>query len=186
MKKLWNVRLLSILVVVIGCISLIWCWNSWTWNSSLSVNIYWFELNYNGNIELKKAQLKTDDLDEILDLYQEVWDNSEYRDSLLIAEKHAQWLWANAFAVDNLDTLENQWLSLSNIKKTQIRTEKYWEEINAVLVEYEITQWLISEIPVLYVSQLFVPNGETMVLMSFISENQSSRLSASNMFKNIK
>ena len=103
-----------------------------------------------------------------MDLYQEVWDNSEYRDSLLIAEKHAQWLWANAFAVDNLDTLENQWLSLSNIKKTQIRLEKYWEEINAVLVEYEITQWLINEIPVLYVSQLFVPNGETMVLMSFI------------------
>ena len=179
-------KLLWILVVIVGCISLIWCWNSWTWDSSLSVNIYWFELNYNGNIELKKVQLKTDDIDEILDLYQEVWDDSEYRDSLLIAEKHAQWLWANAFAMDNLDTLENQWLSLSNVKNTQIRLEKYWEEIMAVLVEYEITQWLINEIPLLYVSQLFVPNGETMVLMSFVTENQSSRSGASNMFRNIK
>ena len=179
-------KLLWIFIVIVCCLSLIWCWNSWTWDNSLSLNIYWFELLYSGKIELEKVPLKADDLDEISDLYQEVWNNTEYRDSLLIAERHAQWLWANAFVEDNLDTLENQWLSLSNIKKTQIRFEKQWEKINSVLVEYEITKWLIDEIPLLYVSQLFIPSGESMVLISFISEDQSSRLNVSNMFKNIK
>ena len=181
-----NIKLLWILIGVIGCFSLIWCWGSWTWDSNLSVNIYWFELNYNGKTNLEKVQLKTDDLDEIIDLYQEVWSEWEYKDSLLIAEKHAKWRWCNVFAQDNLDTLEDQWLSLSDVKKTQIKLEKYGEKVNAVLVEYEITKWLISDIPLLYVSQLFLPNDENMILMSFITEDQSSRDSVSNMFKNIK
>lgn len=163
-----------------------WCWGSWTWNAYSSVNIYWFNLEYSKNINLEKVPLRTDDLDEIIDLYQEVWDNSEYRDSLLIAEKYAQWLWANAFAQENLDMLEEQWLTLSDIKKTQIALNKYGEKINAVLVEYTITKWLINDLPLLYVSQLFIPKDNDMVLMSFITENKSSHLSALEMFKNIK
>lgn len=163
---------------------LIWCWSSST--NSFSVNEYWFDLSYNWDVNLERVQLKTDDMEEVVDLFQEVWDNPEYRDSLLIAEKHAQWLWPNAFMQDNLDTLKDQWLTLSNIEKTQIWLERYGEEFNAVLVEYEITEWLINDIPLLYVSQLFVPNGEDMVLMSFITEDKSSRLNASKMFKNIK
>lgn len=182
----YNIKLLWVLIGLISCFSLVWCWDSWTWNSKLSMDISWFELNYNGEVELKKLQLKSDDLDEIIDLYQEVWDGSGYKDSLLVAEKHAQWLWANAFAQDNLDTLENQWLDLSNVRKTQIWLKRYWEEFNAVMVEYEIIGWLINDIPLLYVSQLFVLNDENMILMSFITEDQSSRASASNMFKNIK
>lgn len=164
------------------------CWNSWTWTWSekFSVNLYWFDLEYNGNVNLERVQLKADDLNEIVDLYQEVWDDSEYKDSLLVAEKYAQWLWPNAFAQDNLDTLKNQWLTLSNVQKTQIWLERYGEKINAVLVEYEITKWLINEIPLLYISQLFIPDENSMILMSFITENQSSHLSASSMFKNIK
>lgn len=179
-------KLLLTLIWIICCFSLIWCWNSKAWNKNLSVNVYGFELNYNGKNELSKVPLKSDDLSEIIDLYQEVWDDLIYRDSLLIAEKNAQWLWANAFAQDNLDTLENYWLTLSNIKKTQIWLEQYGEKINAVLVEYEITDWLIKEVPLLYVSELFVSNNEDIVLMSFITEDSSSRLSASDMFKNIK
>lgn len=164
---------------------LAWCWNTWSWDS-LSLDVYWFELVYNGKINLEKVALMEDDMDEIVDLYQEVWNDSEYKDSLLIAEKYAQWLWANAFAQDNLDTLENQWLTLWDIEKTQIWVEMYWEKVNAVLVEYEITEWFIKGIPLLYVCQLFVPNDENMILMSFITEDKSSHLSASNMFKNIK
>ena len=174
------------MIWIIGCFSLIWCWNSWIWAGSLSVDVYGFKLNYNGKTQFERVQLKTDDLDEIIDLYQEMWDELKYKDSLLIAEKYAQWLWANAFLQDNLNTLENHWLILSNVKKTQIILERYWEKINAVLVEYEITEWLVDEIPLLYVSQLFVPNSENMILMSFITEEQSSRTNASNMFKNIK
>ena len=165
---------------------LAWCWNSWVWNNNFHINAYWFKLEYSWESELERVNLKTDDLDEIVDLYQEIWDNSEYKDSLLIAEKFAQWLWANAFAQDNLEALEDQWLTLSNIKKTQIWLEKYWKNINAVLVEYEITQWLTNDVPLLYVSQLFVPNNNSIILMSFISESKSSSVSASNMFKNIK
>lgn len=171
---------------LVCCFSLTWCWDSWNWNGSLSVNVHGFELKYSGKVNLEKIQLKTDDLGEIIDLYQEVWDNSEYKDSLLIAEKYAQWLWANAFAQDNLDTLENHWLELSNLKKDQIWLKKDGKEINAVLIEYEITEWLINEIPLLYFSQLFVPNDETMILMSFITEDKSSRSNVSNMFRNIK
>lgn len=146
----------------------------------------WFELEYNGEVKLERVALMKDDMDEIIDLYQEVWNESEYKDSLLVAEKYAQWLWANAFTQDNLDTLKNQWLSLTNIEKTQIWVEIEGEKTNAVLVEYEITEGFISDIPLLYVSQLFIPNDENMILMSFITEDQSSHLSASKMFKNIK
>ena len=150
------------------------------------MNIYWFSLEYNKNIDLEKVPLRTSDLDEIIDLYQEVWDSSEYRDSLLIAEKYAQWLWANAFAQDNLDMLEEQWLTLSDIKKTQIALNKYGEKINVVLVEYTITEWLINDLPLLYISQLFIPKDNDMILMSYITENKSSHVSALDMFKKIK
>ena len=77
-------------------------------------------------------------------------------------------------------------MTLSNINKTQIWFKKAWEDINAVLVEYEITKWLIADIPLLYVSQLFVPKDYDMVLMSYITEDKQSHLNASKMFKNIK
>lgn len=163
-----------------------WCGSSWSGSSNFSENIFWYDLDYNGNVKLERVWLNSDDLDEIVDLFQEVWDNVWYRDSLLIAEKYAQWLWANAFAQDNLDSLQEQWLALSGIQKTQIWLKDSWKKIIGVLVEYEITQWLVSEIPLLYVSQLFIPRGDNMVLMSFITEDQSSHLSALDMFKNIK
>jgi len=170
----------------VASILLAGCWDSLTWGHSFSSNIYWFDLEYNGNIELERVKLKADDLNEIIDLYQEIWENIDYRDSLLVAEKYAQWLWPNAFAQDNIDTLKDQWLTISNEKKTQIKLAKDKNKINLVLVEYEITKWLIDGIPLLYVSQLFVPSGENIVLMSFITEDKSSHLSASNMFKNIR
>jgi hypothetical protein len=170
--------------VLVSCL-LTWCWGSWSWES-LSLDVYWFELKYDGEVNLERVALKKDDMDEILDLYQEVWNDSEYKDSLLVAEKYAQWLWANAFAQDNIDTLKNQWLTLADITKTQIWIEMYGEKINAVLVEYEITEWFIKDVPLLYISQLFIPDEDNMILMSFITENKSSHLSASNMFKNIK
>lgn len=179
-KPLWVILCLSI-----GFL-LSWCWGGWTSNSDFSVNVYWFDLNYNGNVKLERVWLKTDDLDEIVDLFQEAWNNSEYKDSLLIAEKYAQWLWVNAFAQDNLDTLEKQWLTLSDVKKTQIWLNNHWENINAVLVEYEIVEWLVDEFPLLYVSQLFIPKDNEMVLMSYITESKSSHSNALNMFKNIK
>lgn len=181
-----NLNLLLLTFVFLGCLSLSWCWGSWTWDNDFSITKYWFNLNYNWTVDLEKVQLKTDDLDEIIDLYQEAWDDLKYRDSLLIAEKFAQWLWANALAQDNLNTLEKQWLKISNIKKTQIWLKKYWESINTVLIEYEITEWLINDIPLLYVSQLFIPNDKNIILMSFITEDKYSRSSASNMFKNIR
>ena len=181
-----NLKLLWIVFGIFACFPLSWCWNSWSGDDIFSINEHWFNLNYNGNIKFERLQLKTNDLDEIIDLYQEAWDDLKYRDSLLFAEKYSQWLWANAFAQGNLDNLVAQWLTISGIKKIQISLKKYWENINMVLVEYEISKWLINDIPLLYVSQLFVPQGENILLMSFITEDKSSRSSVSNMFKNIK
>lgn len=155
------------------------------WDDGFSENIYWFELNYAGNTQLERVLLSEDDLDEIVDLFQEVWDNIWYRDSLLVAVNYAHWLWINAFAQDNLDTLESQWLTLSNVQKHQIWLYKNGKKIDCVLVEYEITQWLVSEIPLLYVSELFVPRGDDILFMSFITEDRASHLSAMDMFKNI-
>ena len=90
------------------------------------------------------------------------------------------------FCVYNLETLQELWLTLSDIKKTQIWIEMNEKINNCVLVEYQITEWLVDELPLLYVSQLFIPRGNDMILMSFITENQSSHLSALNMFKNIR
>ena len=129
---------------------------------------------------------ETDDLSEIVDLYQEEWDDILYRDSLLIAQKYSQWLWINTFAQENLDVLEDQWLVLSNIDKKQIIIEKEWEKVNIVLVEYEIIEWLIPEIPRLYLSQLFIPEWGNVWLVSFITENLSSRNIVSKAFQRIK
>ena len=76
-----------------------------------------------------------DDLDEIIDLYQEVWDNVWYRDSLLVAGKYAQWLWVNAFAQSNLNTLYDYDLTIENIQKTQINIKDKNQNTNAVLLE---------------------------------------------------
>ena len=181
-----RIGLLSCAFGFVVCLFLYWCWDSWAWNGNISLDIYWFNFEYAGSVDLEKVPLKTDDLDEIIDLYQEVWNNSEYKDSLLIAEKFAQWLWVNTFAQENLDTLEEQWLTIDDVQKTQILLNKYWEKINTVLVEYKISGWLISDLPLLYVSQLFVPKNKDMIVMSFITEKKSSHTNASNMFKNIK
>ena len=189
MMKIWKyyLRILFVVLFVSVGFLLIWCWDSWDKNATSSINVGWFELHYNGGIKFEKVRLKADDLDEIDDLFQEVWsDSSDFKDSLLIARKYNQWMWVNAFAQDNLDTLKDRGLTLSKIEKTQIWIEKHWEKINAVLVEYEITQWLVDEIPLLYVSQLFIPQNKDMILMSFITENHSSQSSASSMFKNVK
>lgn len=150
------------------------------------MNVLWFEIEKNIKVDLEKVQLKSDDAEDIIDLFQEVWNDVSFRDSLLIAERYAQWLWTNAFAQDNIDILEEHWLELSNMNKTQIRLQKGDEEMNLVLVEYEITNWLIPEIPVLYVSQLFIPYDNDIIMMSFITEDSSSRSSVSSMFKDIK
>ena len=187
MLPLWkHLRLLLVLSTLFLCFTLIGCWSSGNYGNEFSINVAWYNLVYNWNIELKKVELKTDDLDEIIDLYQEVGDNVWYRDSLLIAEKYDQWLWINAFAQGNLDTLEAQWLTLNNLKKTQIKLTNKSENKNAVLVEYEITKWFIEEIPVLYVSQLFIPDGHNVKLISFITEDKSSHSSAVKMLKNIQ
>ena len=168
------------------CFLLTWCWSGWLGDTEFYENIYGIELNYNGNVKLERVWLKTDDLDEITDLFQEAWDNSDFRDSLLIAKKYSQGLLANAFSQDNLDALEKWWLELSNIKKTQIWLDKYWDKLVAVLVEYEIVWWFIDEVPLIYVSQLFVPKDDEMILMSYVTEDKSSHLNALDMFKNIK
>jgi len=166
------------------CLTLIWCGSDESYEkyeNQFTVNVAWYDLVYNWNVELWKVALMTDDLDEIIDLYQEVWDDVWYRDSLLIAWKSAQWLWVNAFAQDNLDTLESQWLTISDVKKTQIKLEN----VDAVLVDYKVTGWLAEEIPLLYVSQLFVQDGYNIKLVSFVTEDTSSHSSAVKMLKNI-
>lgn len=180
-----NLKLLTVLSISSICFVLCWCESDWGSDGKYVTSVAWYNLMYNWGVNLWKVALKTDDLNEITSLYQEIWDNVWYRDSLLIAEKYGQWLGVNAFAQDNLDTLEKQWLTLSDVKKTQITLKKKSENINAVLVDYKITEWFIEEVPLLYISQLFIPDGYNIELVSFITEDSSSHSSAVNMLKNI-
>lgn len=150
------------------------------------MNVSGFELDYVWKVKLSKVALKTDDLDDIIDLYQEEWNDVWYRDSLLIAQRYSQWLWINTFAQENLDVLEENNLTLSNINKKQLLLEREWKNVNAVLVEYEIVEWFVEEIPKLYISQLFIPDWNMVLLMSYITENSASRNSMSNAFKQVK
>lgn len=177
---------LSLLFSILACFLLVWCWWGWTSDNELVVNIWWYELGYNWNVKLSKVALKTDDLTEVVDLYQEEWEDVWYRDSLLIAQRYSQWLWINTFVESNLDTLEDHELTLSNIKKKQIFLEREGKEINAVLVEYQITEWFIEEIPTLYFSQFFIPDWTNVWLISFITESSTSRNNMSKAFKQIK
>ena len=143
-------------------------------------------LVYNGDVPLEQVTLRSDEIDEITALYQEVWDDVGYKDSLLIAEKYSQWMWINAFVQSNLDTLYDYNLTLSNVKKTQIIIKYKNQNRKAVLLEYEITDWFIESIPLLYMSQLFIENDWSIILASYSTENSQDRDYASNMFKNIK
>ena len=186
MWYIWkNLKLLTKFFVWFLCFALVWCGSNWDNGDKFVVNVAWYSLIYNWNVELWKVALKTDDLDEIVDLYQEIWDDVWYRDSLLVAEKYDQWLWINTFAQSNLDILEEKWLTIADLRKTQIKLERESEMINAVLVEYKITWWLIEKLPLLYVSQLFIPDDHNVILISFITEDSSSHSSAVKMFKNI-
>lgn len=180
-KKIWLCLLFSLLL----CFLLAWCGDNWNRKSNFSIDVSGFELNYGWNVKLSKVALKTDDLDDIIDLYQEEWDDVWYKDSLLIAQKYSQ-LGVNAFVQENLDAFEEYDLVLSNINKKQILFEKDWEDVNAVLLEYEIIEWFVEEIPKLYVSQFFIPDWKIIVLMSYITEDPSSRNSMSNAFKMMK
>jgi len=187
MKEIWMVKKWFVLLFsVCLCFLLFWCWSKWNKSNKLTVNVAWFSVNYAWNVNLSKVALKEDDLSEIVDLYQEVWDDVWYRDSLLVAQRYSQWLGINAFVQENLDVLENYNLSLWNLAKKQILLERDWKTINAVLVDYDITEWFIPEIPALYISQLFVPDWNMVSLVSFITENSSVRKSMSNAFKEIK
>ena len=181
-----NSKLLLPVIWFLVCFMLIWCWDSWNGNNRTIIDLSWYKIQYNWDITLWKVALKTDDLDEITELYEEVWDNLWYRDSLLIAQKYDQWFGVNAFAQNNLDVLSEQWLELSDIKKTQIKINKENEDINAVLVEYKIVGWLISSLPSLYISQLFIPDNHNIKLISFITESSSSNSAAVNMLKNVR
>ena len=130
--------------------------------------------------------MNNDDLDEIIDLYEEVWENLKYKDSLLIAEKYSHWLWINAFIQQNLDVLEDYDLTINNLRKTQIQFKNDNKKYSSVLVEYEISEWFIPEVPLLYISQLFIAKWDNILLISFTTEDSSSRNNMSNSLKKIK
>lgn len=181
-----NFKRFLFLTISCACFLIAWCWNSNSWNHQIALDVFWFQLEGNTKVELQRVGLKTEDLEEIVDLYQEVWNSAEYKDSLLIAKKYSKWLGANAFIQDNLEILQNNWLDLANINTTQVQLKKKKERYNAVLLEYEIAGWLIDEIPLLYVSQLFIPKENDIVLVSYITEDLTSSSNISNLFKNIK
>lgn len=180
-----NIKKIWFLFCVWVCLIIAWCDASLN-NNSFSFHVSDFLLTYNGNVKLEELGLKADDNDDIIALYQEAWDNIGYKDSLLIAEKYSQWLWVNAFAQSNIDTLYDYNLSIENITKTQLNIEDKKGKRNAVLVEYDITSWFVESIPALYMSQLFIENDTNIILMSYSTESTQSREYASNMFKNIK
>ena len=180
-KKIW------IFALGLLCLLSMWCGNkSSNVNNEIELFVSGFSVKYDGNVKLEKVYLNDSDLSEIIELYQETWSKIDYKDSLLVAEKYDQWLWVNAFVQQNLDSLEVQGLSLDNIKKTQIWINKKWNKIGGVLVEYEITKWFISSVPLLYMSQLFIPGNDSIILFSYMTESSSAHSYASNMLKNVK
>ena len=52
-------------------------------------------------------------------------------------------------------------------------------------MDYKITEWFIEEVPLVYISQLFIPNGYNVELISYITEDSSAHDSAVNMLKNV-
>ena len=186
MNKIWaNRRCFWLIFCILACFFLVWC-GGWGNKNELVLNVWNFELEYAWNVKLSKVALKTDDLDEIVDLYQEEWDVVVYRDSLLIAKRYSQWLGIGAFVQGNLDSLEENGLTLSNINKKWVQIDKDDKKIDSVLVEYQISEWLIDELPVLFLCQLFIPDWNEVWLLSFISDDLSTHESMLSTFKHIK
>lgn len=162
-----------------------WCWDSTSETSNYTINSEGLTLKYNWNIKLEKVLLKNSDPKDIIDIYQEN-NNTDYKDSLIIAKWFNKWDWVNLFVQNNLDTLEHQWLTITNIKKKQLSKTINNNSYNSVLVEYEIVDWFISSVPKLYISQLFIDIQPDFLVYSYITESESQRSSISKSFKNIK
>ena len=173
-------------LLTLNLVLIFWCGSKSNNQNTLYMSKNWINLEYNSRLPLENVELNKDDLPEIIWLYQETWENIWYKDSLLIAEKYALWMWVNAFAQKNLDWLEHQWLSLSDINKNQIWIRSNSWDINGVLIEYNIISWFNEVVPILYLSQLFIPYWENVILYSYVTEDKNSRANASNMFKSIK
>ena len=106
-----NIKLSVIVFGTFICFILSWCWKNWSSKNQTTIDMLWYSLAYDGN-QLEKVNINNDDPEEILELYQEVWEDSEFRDSLLIAEKYSRWMWVFAFAQDNLQALKDQELKI--------------------------------------------------------------------------
>lgn len=180
-------RLLLVIFYIITWFFLVWCGNDViSYENQIDINVWDFMITYKWNVKLSKVPLKVDDLDDIVDLYQEDWDKTWYKDSLLVAEKYFQWFWINAFVQDNLKALETNWLTLDNVQKKPIWLGNGDDDNIAVLVSYQIVDGLISEIPSLYVSQLFIPELHSVKLVSYITEDLSAHDYIKNSLENIR
>ena len=188
LKLFWSkLKTTYYILFIVSWLTVLLAWCGWSWSSkNLTIEVSDFTIEYDWNIELKKVYLNNDDLDEIIDLYEEVWENLKYKDSLLIAEKYSHWLWINAFIQQNLDVLEDYDLTINNLRKTQIQFKNDNKKYSSVLVEYEISEWFIPEVPLLYISQLFIAKWDNILLVSFTTEDSSSRNNMSNSLKKIK
>ena len=188
MNKINKIRTCICLVIAfIVCFLLVWCGSSNNnIDNNLEIEIKGFTLNTDGYFQLQNIPLSSEDLEEIIALYQEAWTDTNYRDSLLVAERYGLKLWVDRFVKENLDSLKINWLTVKDIKQTQINLIKNGKNIKSILVEYEITEWFIPEVPILYVSDLFIPVDSNILIFSFITEKSSVRSKASKMFKKIK
>lgn len=185
LSKSWK-SVIIFWILWLTCFIITWCKHSTITKYQTEIITSDLSLTYNWEIQLSKIIISNNDLEEITDVYEEVWNNTTFKDSLIIAEKSTQY-GINTFVQDNLDFLEIQWLEIKDTSKIQIWLKRDGKIENTVLVEYSIQWWFTSETPVLYVSQFFIPYGDKNVkLFSFISESKSARDSASKMFKQIK
>ena len=155
-------KYLSSLVLVIIAVLIAGCGSS---RNSTLLQIENFSLLYRGSVELEQQILNPADQQWIIAIFQENRTN-EFWDSLIAVESYNQWKGVNVFSQESITTLEERGLTIENLKTERFLLSCSKELKSSVVYSYFISSGFSLEIPQLYMTQLFIENGNNIVVFS--------------------
>ena len=176
MKK-YLFYLLLMLLLLAGC-------GTSSTTSVLSLGGYSFQ--YPGSVQLQESSFSAQDVEDVIAIYEESWDTTTYKDSLIVTEKYNQGKGVIVFSKEAIDTLEVQGLTLEDKREERFVMNCKGEQKSVSLISYCISAGFVSQVPRLYMTQMFVESWEhTLVIFSHSTESKTEQQQIRQTFKTL-
>jgi len=177
MRKYFFYLLLSSLVLV-GC-------GKSAPTSQFSIGNHTFQ--YQGDIQLQESSFSAPDVEDIIAIYEESWDTTTYKDSLIVTEKYNQGKGVIVFSKEAIDTLETQGLTLEDKKDERFVITCKGAKKSVSLKSYCVSAGFVSKVPRMYMTQMFVEDGDhTLKIFSHSTESKDEQKRVFQAFKTLK